>query len=1110
MSTTRFSWLHLTDLHYGLDRQGYLWPNLRQPFLDDLKELRKHCGPWNAVFFTGDLVQSGGAEQFEQMQKEFLTPLWQRLGELDSGDAVLLAVPGNHDLNRMPPAKLRSAFHTLRNAGGFDAIADEFWKEAAGNHRRVIDKSFAAYMQWWHGAPHRPADDSIRTGVLPGDFAVTVPVRDRKIGIVGLNTAFLQLGEGDYKGQLVWALEQIGAPLFPEGIDIWEKQHDTCILLSHHGPDWLTPKAQSDGRTEIAPATRFAFQLFGHNHEPRISYLRSDGAISAQRLLQGCSVFGMEKYGNPPSVARIHGYSAGQIEFDGERATLRLWPRAAVNRDGPWEFIPDYVHAKLTANHCTHPEELICRQSRRDENEGPSLGAEPVQKPDLDHLSGQPIMADFGKFDCFLSHNNRDKSSVHTLAKDLRARGISVWLDEEQLRPGVPWQPLRESGIRVSGSVAVLVGADGLGPWENEEMRAALSFAVEDGRPVIPVLLADAPAAPELPIFLRARTWVDLRPQAKSGDPLDRLIWGITGNRPDGASQRSSARTVGRNDNQGQEPEDGEEANGGHDVSYDHISDLLKRVRFQPFLGPLCYRTPAHYRAALRFFKSRLDALPKDKQEECDFINSVAKSRIPSELFSNIQSITGMANETPPTNLTELQVALAQVGLIVCRAIADQMGAKKPPGVTDLPSFEIALSDDIEAQIRHELTEAISAARNIGGLRCEQTGPGIRPCQRTCLAQRGIVRCLESLRTLVGNPGASGRKHITLGQFEWVGDLLWHTLRFDAPMIPEAEDLAFQLSLVVAGTGDSKHHRPPMGEAASGPGGRAGLISAWLACYNSRADRVVFDARDDVHAVMARFLSCRKLYKKDEEGQVETATLVTSNLDAKVESVLEDEEVEHNVLFPVTITHAPIMEKSGRYETQKSAWLLLTRSYKGGKRDDWWVCGKEGQNLPADEPWRDRLAQGPLLVKLRGSPLHGLPEVKGLRFASSDNANSEWQSRVSSIEHSIYLKDSAFFDYMLNAESGWPGFLRTRLTEGTSCLLGYPLPDPHIRLAFHVHVRFKRSGEKGKTKSVLFVDHPPDPFHERVFMDTKIDYVRMELEEFTQQFYDDLIHLCSN
>jgi hypothetical protein len=105
-------------------------------------------------------------------------------------------------------------------------------------------------------------------------------------------------------------------------------------------------------------------------------------------------------------------------------------------------------------------------------------------------------MADSETFDCFLSHNSRDEPAVRALAAALRVRGVRVWLDKDELRPGIPWMSLLEAGIRAARSVAVLVGTDGLGPWEDEETQAALRLAVRDKRPVIPVLLPDAPAVP--------------------------------------------------------------------------------------------------------------------------------------------------------------------------------------------------------------------------------------------------------------------------------------------------------------------------------------------------------------------------------------------------------------------------------------------------------------------------------------------------------------------------------------------------------------------------------------------------------------------------------------
>ncbi|HEY3571569.1 MAG TPA: tetratricopeptide repeat protein [Thermoanaerobaculia bacterium] len=360
MPKSSFSWLHLTDFHYGLKGQDCLWPTLREPFLESLVDLHERCGPWDAVLFTGDLVQSGETAQFKKMQAEVLDPLWEKLNELGSGNAVLLAVPGNHDLYRRPDPQKEDnpALDTLLEEGGFQRIEAKFWDYPAGGYRRAINDAFAAYTQWWGKVPHRPGD--VKAGVLPGDFSVTLLCNGRRIGIVGLNTTFLQLTGGDYEGRLVWNARQLQA-VCEGGVDTWTKQHDVCLLLTHQGPNWLTPEALKHGESEIAPAGRFAVHLFGHQHEMDIKYIRSGGSRQAVRLCQGCSVFGMEKFGEPPKIQRAHGYAAGRIEFGGKNTYLRLWPRIATDKTGAWRFVPDFEHADLENDQGTPPESVASR-----------------------------------------------------------------------------------------------------------------------------------------------------------------------------------------------------------------------------------------------------------------------------------------------------------------------------------------------------------------------------------------------------------------------------------------------------------------------------------------------------------------------------------------------------------------------------------------------------------------------------------------------------------------------------------------------------------------------------------------------------------------------------
>jgi WD40 repeat protein len=142
-------------------------------------------------------------------------------------------------------------------------------------------------------------------------------------------------------------------------------------------------------------------------------------------------------------------------------------------------------------------------------------------------VQGKRVVNDF---DVFLCHNTRDKPAVRLLNQHLLEQGILPWLDELELRPGLPWQRTLEEQIENIKSAAVLVGESEIGPWQTMEMEAFLRQFVERGCPVMPVILPNCRSVPKLPVFLGGMTWIDLREEEP--DPMERLIWGITGQRP--------------------------------------------------------------------------------------------------------------------------------------------------------------------------------------------------------------------------------------------------------------------------------------------------------------------------------------------------------------------------------------------------------------------------------------------------------------------------------------------------------------------------------------------------------------------------------------------------
>lgn len=338
------TWLHLTDLHLGLSGQEYLFPNVKAQFQRDLELLTsKHCGPIDLILFTGDLVQRGDSAEFEQFEE-----LMVNLRALFAEDAVFLAIPGNHDLNR-PRKPADSAVAGLLKLWDVatpneTSVQDLFWSDKSSSQRKVVETAFENYVAWWNRSALNPTNGRIDTrdarvlvteykqGLLPGDFRCTVSKDGLSLGVMGLNSTFLQLLGGDFEGKLSIGPEQV-AELCPQGLPDWVNAHHLAFLLTHQPPSWFTKKAQQAYEEEINELGRFALHMFGHMHTGQVTYTAS-GNSEERRWLQGKSLFGMEFIGESQRVERLHGYSVGCVELDEGRWRTKIWPRRAERAGG--------------------------------------------------------------------------------------------------------------------------------------------------------------------------------------------------------------------------------------------------------------------------------------------------------------------------------------------------------------------------------------------------------------------------------------------------------------------------------------------------------------------------------------------------------------------------------------------------------------------------------------------------------------------------------------------------------------------------------------------------------------------------------------------------------
>lgn len=360
------NWLHFTDLHTGSSEQNWNWPRFQKLLFEDLNRLHEAgVGPWDIVLFSGDLTQSATKEQFEQFS-EILQKLWTLFNSFGCPPPLFLSVPGNHDLSR--PAPTSSAVKAFKLWHTDEDVKRIFWESSSNEYRQLIEKAFGNYSSWWEKLS-LPKPENLVPGLLPGEFSTVIKKTGINIGIIGLNTAFLQLTDIDYEGKLDIHEKQLFSVCNgdPDG---WCDQVNIALLMSHHGSSWLSKSAQSRYSSEIFPPGRFFSHIYGHLHEPQACNF-SKGGAQEQRFRQGPSLFGLSSWGTKKEN-RIQGYTAGQFEIDDSMVTEKIWPRRLVKKlAGHNRLDPDNTYDLDESNCIVTTSQLKSNNQEDDSEENP-------------------------------------------------------------------------------------------------------------------------------------------------------------------------------------------------------------------------------------------------------------------------------------------------------------------------------------------------------------------------------------------------------------------------------------------------------------------------------------------------------------------------------------------------------------------------------------------------------------------------------------------------------------------------------------------------------------------------------------------------------------------
>ncbi|MGW7421403.1 toll/interleukin-1 receptor domain-containing protein [Streptomyces sp. NPDC054813] len=120
----------------------------------------------------------------------------------------------------------------------------------------------------------------------------------------------------------------------------------------------------------------------------------------------------------------------------------------------------------------------------------------------------RPAKEDF-TYDVFLCHTSDTREDVKSLAKALAGRGVTYWLDSEQISPGDSIPEKIDAGLRRSRYLLACISKSAQGEWARAEYGGVLSreLSGDSSTVTIPLLLADA-EPDHIPVLLRGKRYI--------------------------------------------------------------------------------------------------------------------------------------------------------------------------------------------------------------------------------------------------------------------------------------------------------------------------------------------------------------------------------------------------------------------------------------------------------------------------------------------------------------------------------------------------------------------------------------------------------------------------
>jgi hypothetical protein len=136
--------------------------------------------------------------------------------------------------------------------------------------------------------------------------------------------------------------------------------------------------------------------------------------------------------------------------------------------------------------------------------------------------------SDTKEFDVFISYNSKELNVVKTICNQLKQQGLKPWIDDEQILAGRLFKKAIKGTIPKVKTAAIFIGIQGLGQWQEVELRSFISLCVKKNIPVIPILLPGIEGIPDELLLLQEFSYVAFK-SLDDTEAFNKLVRGIKG-----------------------------------------------------------------------------------------------------------------------------------------------------------------------------------------------------------------------------------------------------------------------------------------------------------------------------------------------------------------------------------------------------------------------------------------------------------------------------------------------------------------------------------------------------------------------------------------------------